>query len=858
MASKPTATSSNSSSSSPANPSPSGVTPRGVGYQTADQAQLPSSSSLPAVSVSSSSSRASPSPSGVTPRGVGTPVSCREQLPSSSSLPAVREAANLVPRKELTDADLPEALRAVLPYGGKVELGEIRRRMESIDERWSLMFATTRQRSGEKGLLQYFQWLRRNEILADVEFRLQHEEPQGWFVMRNLRDKIQDYLAKCLPPSPLPLSEAPSTSAAPEVLATLSPALSLSQSPQPEVPVPPGVTPRRAGHSHESTSSKASSLPPSSSATPQVPVPPGVTPRRAGHSPESTLSEASSSLPSSSATPQVPVPPGVTPRRAGHSPESTLSEASSLLPSSSATPQVPVPPGVTPRRAGHLLESTSSTQEAVSLSKAPSSARMVMPQVPALENFTRTAPRMLGFAKNSCIKIIGAHFVEDINARPPAVKPLDLTNKSEYYRYGQGRHVDHWSLPFRPPIEVHTESWREIENRVPKDLLQEADPGRDWKDIDELLFRFGRVPAAWKFGPHGNHRDLGSRRSTLADIEALTKGLHFDDLNRAAFPGRLHRLSRTMSGGKASQINLRIGRVVSGPGWVFADLLKENRSIVFAAPPARGKTTLLRDICRLLHDLGYQRKLVLIDRSDELGGSSDDPHACLGKDVQVKRMEGRKPDEIIREAIRNLSPDVLIIDEIGSKVEAEALRAAKQAGVTVIATCHGDLPQFVRNRALSDLAGRITVSILGDTMAGSAGAAFRKVKEEREEPPVFDTLVEVEAINQWAIYHHLESVIDTLLAKGEKLVEIRRITADGTLVTWLENRNLDQSSGVMARTGAAAAEGQERDMNNLWILEQAAIARKHYEEEAKEEARKREEKAREEERMRKGKAPMRK
>ncbi|KAJ3149656.1 Uncharacterized protein HDU89_003709 [Geranomyces variabilis] len=316
------------------------------------------------------------------------------------------------------------------------------------------------------------------------------------------------------------------------------------------------------------------------------------------------------------------------------------------------------------------------------------------PQVPALEDFTRTAPRKLGFAKNFCIKTVGAQFVEDIKARPPAVRPLDLTNMSEYYR--------------------------------------------------------------------------------------------------------------------------------------------------------------------LLHDVGYQRKLVLIDRSDELGASSDDPHACLGKDVQVKRMEGRKPDEVIREAIRNLSPDALIIDEIGSKVEAEALRAAKQAGVTVIATCHGDLPQFVRNRALSDQAGRITVSILGDTMAGSAGAAFRKVKEEREEPPVFDTLVEVEAINQWAIYHHLESVIDTLLAKGEKLVEIRRITADSTLVTWLENRNLDQSSGVMARTGAAAAEGQERDMNNLWILEQAAIARKHYEEEAKEEARKREEKAREEERMRKGKAPMRK
>ncbi|KAJ3149655.1 hypothetical protein HDU89_003708 [Geranomyces variabilis] len=118
-----------------------------------------------------------------------------------------KEAANLVPHKELTDADLPEAPRAVLPYGGKVELGEVRRRMESIDERWSLMFATTKQRTGEKGLLQYFQWLRRKEILADVEFRLQHEEPQGWYVTRNVLGKIQEYLEKCLPPSPLPLSE---------------------------------------------------------------------------------------------------------------------------------------------------------------------------------------------------------------------------------------------------------------------------------------------------------------------------------------------------------------------------------------------------------------------------------------------------------------------------------------------------------------------------------------------------------------------------------------------------------------------------------------------------------------------------
>ncbi|KAJ3167433.1 hypothetical protein HDU88_002355 [Geranomyces variabilis] len=243
------------------------------------------------------------------------------------------------------------------------------------------------------------------------------------------------------------------------------------------------------------------------------------------------------------------------------------------------------------------------------------------PQVPALEDFTRTAPRKLGFAKNSCIKIVGAQFVEDIKARPPAVRPLDLTNMSEYYRYGQGRHVDHWSLPF-PPIEVHTESWREIENRIPKDLLQEADPGRNWKDI---IFVSGACL------PRGS-ADHTTRENNMPASE---QSIHMTNL-------RFHRkqvMSKNSRGGRA----------------------------FVPSQPLPSK---------------------------------------------------RKP------------------------IDA----AAARPGVTVIATCHGDLPQFVSNRALSNLGGRITVSILGDVMAGNARADFRKVKEEREEAPVFDTLVEAEAI----------------------------------------------------------------------------------------------------------------
>ncbi|KAJ3147123.1 hypothetical protein HDU86_008119 [Geranomyces michiganensis] len=538
--------------------------------------------------MSSPSSPGNPSPSGV--RG-GDPCFVQRSAAAGLILVASSQGSGEPCSSQGTlGCRLPEALRAVLPYGGKVELGEIRRRIEGTDARWSTMFTPTKQRTGEKGLL------------------------------------------------PLDFGGC-------------------------RIPPPTGG---------------AAEMKPSASSS-QVPFPP----EKGGAS--ARVANICGNV-----------------------------VVTAVITSSFTNGHAPGAP------TGRLYPHTC----------------WVLPRTPA--------PRSSEL---------------NLSSMPTPVRRLSaLTTRNEYYKYGQGRQVDHWSLPFRSPIEVHTESWQEVENRIPKDLFNEADPRRDWKDIDELFFRFGRVPAAWKFGPNGGHKDPGSRKSTLADTEALIKGLHFDDLNRAAFPGRLHRVSRTMSSGKASQVNLRIGRVASGPGWVFADLLKDDRSIVFAAPPARGKTTLLRDICRLLHDLGHQRKLVLIDRSDELGGSSDDPHACLGKKMR--------------------NPEVLIVDEIGTKVEAEALRAANQAGVTVIATYHGDLPHFVRNKLLSDFAGRVNVSTLGDEMAGNS-PNFRKVKEEREEPLVIDTLVEVEAINRWANYHNLESVIDTLLADGQKLVEIRRITADG-------------------------------------------------------------------------------
>ncbi|KAJ3136097.1 hypothetical protein HDU90_003500 [Geranomyces variabilis] len=437
------------------------------------------------------------------------------------------------------------------------------------------------------------------------------------------------------------------------------------------------------------------------------------------------------SLPASSSS---PLPPAVKLGRAGPTPPSSSPQSPQLPLSGSTSKSLPpaaasqpLPPAVTLGRAGQppLIQ----TKED-------------LPTVAALRDFNRTRMSELGFEKDTYQVIEGGKFAEDPRIGGKLVHGKE-TAANEFFRYGQGRVINYWTLPFRPPIEAHEESWFEIDARLPADIRSALERGK----VDELLFRKGRAPTAWSLSGGGKHWPLSAKHLDQAAIDKIIEGLEFDDLNRAAFSGRLHRVSVVKSGITPTQVNIRIGRVISGPAWAFADVLAEDRSVVFAGPPARGKSTLLRDICRLLQDVAPGRKIVLIDRSDELGGSSDTAHACLGEHVQVVRLNKMTPAKVITLAFRNLSPAVLIVDEIATAEEADALLAAKRAGVTVTATCHGDMPQFVHNKVLSELAGKIAVSTIGDA-AAAEGDQFRKVKEERQEPPVFDTLVEVEAHTQ--------------------------------------------------------------------------------------------------------------
>ncbi|KAJ3158042.1 hypothetical protein HDU89_000425 [Geranomyces variabilis] len=462
-----------------------------------------------------------------------------------------------------------------------------------------------------------------------------------------------------------------------------------------------------------------------------------------------------------------PLPPAVKLGRAGPTPPSSSPQSPQLPLSGSTSKSLPpaaasqpLPPAVTLGRAGQppLIQSKED-----------------LLTVAALRDFNRTRVSELGFEKDTYQVIEGGEFAEDPRIGGKLVHGNE-TAANEFFR-----------------------------------ALERG-------KVDELLFRKGRAPTAWSLSGGGKHWPLSAKHLDQAAIDKIIEGLEFDDLHRAAFSGRLHRVSVVKSGIAPTQVNIRIGRVISGPAWAFADVLAEDRSVVFVGPPARGKSTLIRDICRLLQDVAPGRKIALIDRSDELGGSSDTAHPCLGEHVQVVRLKKMTPAKAITLAFRNLSPAVLIVGEIATAEEADALLAAKRAGVTVIATCHGDMPHAER-------AGRkIAVSTIGDA-AAAEGDQFRKVKEERQEPPVFDTLVEVEAHTQWAIYHDLEAAIDALLNKEkEHTVELRGVTSDGVLVNWYEVRDFSRPNSRMRAHGRAAAVARKEAVEHELLRRMACIA----------------------------------
>ncbi|MEX2184520.1 MAG: R3H domain-containing nucleic acid-binding protein [Chloroflexota bacterium] len=305
-------------------------------------------------------------------------------------------------------------------------------------------------------------------------------------------------------------------------------------------------------------------------------------------------------------------------------------------------------------------------------------------------------------------------------------------------------------------------------------------PAKD--SLIEVVMDLGRRPEA-RF-PDAEV-SLLEREISDADIAFVVDHIgSFGDDNRAGIERTLHRISAIRNrNGKIVGLTCRIGRAVYGTIEIINDFVETGKSILIMGRPGIGKTTMLREAARVLAD-DMGKRVVVVDTSNEIAGDGDIPHPAIGK---ARRMQVRTPSlqhEVMIEAVENHMPQVIVIDEIGTELEAQAARTIAERGVQLIGTAHGNnLDNLMLNPTLSDLIGGIQSVTLGDEEARRRRT--QKSVLERKAPPTFDVIVEIQDRERVAVHSDVAETIDALLRGDAVAPELR----------WRDEEGVHRSQG---------------------------------------------------------------
>ncbi|MBA3826309.1 MAG: AAA family ATPase, partial [Ktedonobacterales bacterium] len=290
-------------------------------------------------------------------------------------------------------------------------------------------------------------------------------------------------------------------------------------------------------------------------------------------------------------------------------------------------------------------------------------------------------------------------------------------------------------------------------------------------ELIEVVMDLGRLPEA-RF-PNG---EVILSEDPISDDDihyVMARTGDFGDDNRAGMERTLHRISAIRNRrGKVIGLTCRVGRAVYGTVALIRDVVEQGRSLLILGRPGVGKTTILREVARVLaDDLG--KRVVIVDTSNEIAGDGDVPHPGIGR---ARRMQVARPAEqhaVMIEAVENHMPEVIIIDEIGTELEALAARTIAERGVQLVGTAHGNtLDNLLLNPTLSDLVGGISSVTLGDEEARRRGT--QKSVLERKAPPTFDVVVEQQERQRILVHADVAGAVDALL-RGDTPVAEERI-----------------------------------------------------------------------------------
>lgn len=339
---------------------------------------------------------------------------------------------------------------------------------------------------------------------------------------------------------------------------------------------------------------------------------------------------------------------------------------------------------------------------------------------------------------------------------------------------------------------------------LPPHLRKVLENHTDLNQLVEVVMDFGRLPEA-RF-PGARTENLSDNPVTRDDLDyAVARVGHFGGDNRAGIEQTLHRISAIRNRrGDVIGLTCRVGRAVFGTIATIRDLVESGKSILMLGRPGVGKTTALREIARVLAD-ELQKRVVIIDTSNEIAGDGDVPHPAIGRARRMQVAEPELQHKVMIEAVENHMPQVIVIDEIGTELEALAARTIAERGVQLVGTAHGNqLANLIKNPTLSDLVGGIQSVTLGDEEARRRGS--QKTVLERKAPPTFEVAVEMQERSRWVVHEDVATTVDSLLRGRIPERQVRTISDTGKVTIThelpeAETAGPDRSLAPVGRNG---------------------------------------------------------